>query len=68
LTKHGKKNDLHQPLNIPTNTGAPVQYEGSNTGPGYNEKDSPFQVSWSVRPKVAKVNTETSICYQLDYK
>jgi len=56
LTKHGKKNGLHQPLNIPTNTGAPVQYAGSTTGPGYNEKGSPFQVSWSVRPKVAKVN------------
>lgn len=59
LTKHGKKNGLHQPLNIPTNTGAPVQYAGSTTGPGYNEKGSPFQVSWSVRPKVAKVNIST---------
>ena len=59
LTKHGKKNGLHQPLNIPSNTGKPVQYTGSTTGPGYNEKGSPFQVSWSVRPKVAKVNIET---------
>ncbi len=25
----------------------------------YNEKGSPFQVTWSVRPKVAKVNIET---------
>lgn len=25
LTKHGKKNNLHQALNIPNNTGAPVQ-------------------------------------------
>jgi len=59
LTMHGKKNGLHQPLNIPSNTGKPVQYAGSTTGPGYNEKGSPFQVSWSVRPKVAKVNIET---------
>lgn len=59
LTKHGKKNGLYQALNIPTNTGVPVQYTGSTTGPGYNEKGSPFQVSWSVRPKVAKVNIET---------
>jgi len=59
LTKHGLKNNLHQPLNIPNNTGTPVQYAGSTTGPGYNEKGSPFQVSWSVRPKVAKVNIET---------
>ncbi|MDH5217553.1 MAG: delta-class carbonic anhydrase [Gammaproteobacteria bacterium] len=59
LAKHGMKNGLHQPLNIPSNTGTPVQYAGSTTGPGYNEKGSPFQVTWSVRPKVAKVNIET---------
>lgn len=50
---------VHQAVNIPTNTGTPVQYEGSTTGPGYNEKGSPFQVSWSVRPKIAKVNIKT---------
>lgn len=59
LTAHGMKNGLHQALNIPSDTGTPVQYEGSTTGPGYNEKGSPFQVSWSVRPKVAKVNIDT---------
>ena len=59
LTKHGMKNSLHQPLNVPGNTGAPVQYAGSTTGPSYNEKGSPFQVTWSVRPKVAKVNIES---------
>ncbi|MDH5546153.1 MAG: delta-class carbonic anhydrase [Gammaproteobacteria bacterium] len=59
LAKHGVKNGLHQPLNIPTNTGKPVQYAGSTTGPGYNETGSPFQVTWSVRPKVAKVNAES---------
>lgn len=59
LTKHGVKNKLYQALNIPANTGAPVQYAGSTTGPGYNEKGSPFQVSWSVRPKIAKVNIAT---------
>ncbi len=41
------------------NSITPVEYEGSTTGPGYNEKGSPFQVSWSVRPKVAKVNIES---------
>ncbi len=56
LTKHKVKDGVHQAVNIPTNTGTAVQYEGSTTGPGYNEKGSPFQVSWSVRPKVAKVN------------
>lgn len=59
LTKHGKVGGYHQALNIPTNTGTPIQYAGSTTGPSYNEKASPLQVSWSVRPKVAKVNIET---------
>ncbi|MBT8421480.1 MAG: hypothetical protein KJO08_11570, partial [Gammaproteobacteria bacterium] len=59
LTEHGKKDGLHQALNIPNDTGTPIQFAGSTTGPGYNEKGSPFQVSWSVRPKVAKVNIET---------
>ena len=59
LTKLGQKNGMHQAMNIPTNTGKPVQYAGSTTGPGYNEKGSPFQVTWSVRPKVAKVDINT---------
>lgn len=59
LTKHGVKNGRPQALNIPSNTGTPVQYAGSTTGPGYNEKGSPFQVTWSVRPKVAKVDIAT---------
>ncbi len=56
LTALGMKNDLHQAVNLPNNTGPAVEYTGSTTGPGYNEKGSPFQVSWGVRPKVAKVN------------
>lgn len=59
LTKHEVRNGVHQALNIPANTGASVQYEGSTTGPGYNEKGSPYQVSWSVRPQVVKVNIAT---------
>lgn len=59
LTQHQKVNGYHQAVNIPNNMGTPVQYEGSTTGPSYNEKASPLQVSWSVRPKVAKVNIET---------
>lgn len=54
-----KKDDLHQALNIPGNTGTPIIYEGSTTGPGYNEASSPFQAPWGVRPDVAKVNVET---------
>ncbi len=59
LTKHAVVNGKHQALNIPNNTGTAIQYAGSTTGPSYNEKASPFQISWSVRPKVAKVNIET---------
>lgn len=59
LTRHKKVNGLYQAVNIPANTGTPVQYEGSTTGPGHNEKGSPFQVSWSVRPQVAKVNIDS---------
>ncbi|MBL4775521.1 MAG: hypothetical protein JKY87_05645 [Mariprofundus sp.] len=59
LTAYKKKHGLYQASNIPNNTGDAVQYEGSTTGPGYNEKGSPFQVSWSVRPQVAKVNIAT---------
>lgn len=59
LTEIGEKDGYQQALNIPTNTGDPVQYAGSTTGPSYNEKGSPLQVSWSVRPQVAKVNIKT---------
>ncbi|QDC11640.1 hypothetical protein FHY55_14790 [Oceanicola sp. D3] len=46
----------HQAPGILETTGTPVAYAGSTTGPSYNEEGSPFQVSWSVRPKVAKVD------------
>ncbi len=59
LAQYGKKNGLYQAVNIPGNTGTPIQYAGSTTGPGYNEKGSPFQVTWRVRPNVAKVNLES---------
>lgn len=59
LTKIDNVNGFHQAINIPSNTGKPVQYTGSTTGPSYNEIGSPLQVSWSVRPKIAKVNVET---------
>jgi hypothetical protein len=49
-------NGYFQAPNIPNNTGAPIEYLGSTTGPSYNEKASPLQVSWSVRPEVAVVN------------
>lgn len=51
-----KVDGLYQAENIPNNLGTPVLYEGSTTGPSYNEKGSPFQVTWSVRPQVIKVD------------
>ncbi len=59
LTHFELKGGVHQAVNIPTDTGSPVQYAGSTTGPGFNEKGSPYQVSWGVRPNVAKVNIES---------
>ncbi|MFW8591281.1 delta-class carbonic anhydrase [Glaciecola sp. 2405UD65-10] len=56
VTAVASQNGYHQAVNIPSNTGTPVEYLGSTTGPAYNEKASPLQVSWSVRPKVAKVD------------
>jgi len=56
LTKVGKANGKYQAVNMPTNLGTPVDYIGSTTGPGYNESGSPYQVSWSVFPNVAKVD------------
>ncbi|WP_336079998.1 delta-class carbonic anhydrase [Thalassospira sp. CH_XMU1448-2] len=46
---------LNQVPGLPTDLGDPVIYAGSTTGPGYNEKGSPFQVTWSVRPDVVKL-------------
>ena len=59
LATTGELNGYQQALNIPKNTGVPVEYAGSTTGPNYNEKGSPLQVSWRVYPKVLKVNAET---------
>ncbi len=49
-------NGRPQAVNIPTDTGTPLTYEGSTTGPAYNEEGSPYKVTWSVRPEVAKVD------------
>ncbi|AEF53956.1 delta-class carbonic anhydrase [Marinomonas posidonica] len=59
LVAHEKQNGLYQATSIPSDTGNPVEYAGSTTGPGYNEKGSPFQVTWNVRPLVSKVNIKT---------
>ena len=48
---------LHQPKALPANTGTPVVFGGSTTGPSYTEAVcSPFQATWSVRPSCAKLD------------
>jgi len=50
----------HQAVNLQVaDAGTPVAYAGSTTGPGYNTEGSPFQVSWSVYPRVTKVDIST---------
>ena len=53
-------NGLHQAKAIPDNTGKPVEFLGSTTGPKYSEQAcSPLQVTWSVRPQCAKLDINT---------
>lgn len=50
-------NDRPQPKAIPSDTGSPVVFRGSTTGPKYTEAVcSPLQVTWSVRPNCAKLS------------
>ena len=47
----------HQAKMIPSDTGAPVVFRGSTTGPSYTQsKCSPLKVTWSVRPNCARVD------------
>lgn len=47
----------HQALMIPDDTGEPVLFRGSTTGPSYTQsKCSPAQVTWNVRPSCAKLD------------
>lgn len=64
-------NGYHQPQAIPTNTGAPVEFLGSTTGPSFTEETcSPLQVSWSVRPQCAKldINSLSTWCKANEFK
>ena len=50
-------NGLHQARALPSSTGDPIVFAGSTTGPIYTqEKCSPLQVTWSVRPTCAKID------------
>ena len=45
-----------QAPNMPMDAGYAVSYDGSTTGPSYNEAGSPFQATWNVHTKVTKVS------------
>jgi len=52
---------------IPSDTGEPVVFAGSTTGPSYTEaKCSPLQVTWSVRPQCAKLDINSLIAWGKD--
>lgn len=59
LTQTGVLRGKQQATGMLQTTGPAVRYAGSTTGPSYNVEGSPFEVSWAVRPKVAKVNIAT---------
>ena len=51
------RNGKHQAEMIPSDTGDPVVFRGSTTGPGYNQSTcSPLNVTWSVRPECMHVD------------
>ncbi|MEM7480011.1 MAG: delta-class carbonic anhydrase [Acidobacteriota bacterium] len=50
-------NGYHQAKTLPGDTGEPVKFLGSTTGPKYNDGScSNLQVSWSVRPECARLD------------
>jgi len=50
-------NGKHQAKMIPSDTGTPVVFRGSTTGPSYDQSTcSPLSVTWSVRPNCARVD------------
>lgn len=58
FTYHGNMvNGFYQAKSLPSNTGKPVEYLGSTTGPKYNDqKCSALHGTWSVRPQCAKID------------
>lgn len=52
-----EKGGFYQAGMIPSNTGMPVSFAGSTTGPSYTQAVcSPAQVTWNVRPQCAKLD------------
>ena len=54
------RSGLHQAKAIPADTGKPVVFGGSTTGPSYTQSEcSPLNVTWSVRPSCARVDVSS---------
>lgn len=52
-----QRDGFHQAKKIPHETGKPVVFRGSTTGPSYTQSVcSPMKVTWSVRPQCARVD------------
>ena len=49
-----------QAPNRPARAGKAISYDGSTTGPSYNEAGSPFHVTWNVHTKVKKVSISSA--------
>ena len=61
------ENGRPQPRALPLDTGTPVVFRGSTTGPSYSQSTcSPLQVTWSVRPKCARVDISSLYEWVLD--
>lgn len=51
------ENGYHQAKSLDFDTGTPVEFTGSTTGPSFSASVcSPLQVSWNVRPQCAKLD------------
>ena len=54
------RDGFHQAKAIPSDTGEPIEFLGSTTGPSYDQSTcSPMKVTWSVRPMCKKVSMQS---------
>lgn len=60
-------NGRHQAKSLPTDTGTPVVFRGSATGPSFTESTcSPLKVTWSVRPQCARLDINSLNAWAAD--
>ncbi|WP_196222826.1 delta-class carbonic anhydrase [Pseudooceanicola algae] len=60
-------NGRPQPHSLPGDTGTPIVFRGSTTGPSYTQSIcSPMQVTWSVRPRCARLDISSLHRWTMD--